>query len=367
MSVLPPPQSFVEPESAKRQREDEIEKASRICEELTRLMDDALVSLFYCFKEGKGEQNGERCGFPVSVSQESQNGKGAINPRDTAIVLTAIETAGKEIMDLTPTRDGLEDSEHEKSQKRQQFIERLRKRQTRSGEEPIQHNEFWNLFFVPCVRNILTGGNNRFLNLKNASSEPETPEDKIRNSRDPFSLARILGLLNLYTREETHGRVYVAAVAEVVGALCKTFGPNYAFGGASLTKTEPHAFVSYYCLNSLTGIRKIMENRAREHEGLALLLEELAECVHKDSPTYLRYGGWKGLKHRLPTEIERLMHGVGISAIVQAIEKYPAKGDHLNRNGLSGAITKAIKESVAKRDGWVSKFQKEIQEEIKIA
>src|SRR6266403_1688242 len=366
MSVLPSPQSLADPESAKQQRDIEIEKAGRICEELTRLMDETLVSLLYCYKE---EPSGKRCGFPASVSQESQNGKSAIiSPRDTAIVLSAILTAGQEIMDLTPTQDDHEDSKQKISKKRTEFIKRLRKRQSHSGAEPIQRHEFLNLFFVPCVRNLLRRGNNPLVNLKNSASAPESSEDRIRNCRDPFSLARILGLLNLYTREETHESLYVDAVAEVVGALCKTFGPNYAFGGASLTKTEPHAFVSYYCLNSLTGVREIMENRALEHEDLALLLEDLAECVDGASATYLRYGGWKGLKDRLPREIERLRNGVGILAIVRTIKNYLKnlkKGHDLDPRVLSNEIKKAIKESVDKKDAWLVKFQRAIGKEIK--
>src|SRR5260370_1288536 len=147
MTSLPFLQPSLEAQSAKRQRDDDVEKASRICEELTHLMDETLVSLFYCYKE---EPNIKRCGFPASVSQESKNPKSAINPRDTAIVLTAMKTAGQEIMDLTPTRHTVKFSKEKISQKRQRLIDRLQIRQSLSGDQ-IHYNDFLTLFFLPCL------------------------------------------------------------------------------------------------------------------------------------------------------------------------------------------------------------------------
>src|SRR3989442_4255541 len=124
MSVPLSVQQTLETEAFKRQREEEVEKASRICEELTSLMHETLVSLLLCFKE---EQNSKPCGFYTSRFPDHE---GETTFRDSAIVLTAIETAGKEIMDLT-TGAIQED--------RQKFLSKLAECRARRGKQLIAY------------------------------------------------------------------------------------------------------------------------------------------------------------------------------------------------------------------------------------
>ena len=75
------------------------------------------------------------------------------------------------------------------------------------------------------------------------------------------------------------------ALDTVLQELVRPYSPHYLFGGASLTGTEPHAFVAYVCLRALTGLEEVLQQRAREHKKLSHLLEEINEWLEQSGPT----------------------------------------------------------------------------------
>src|SRR5207244_186635 len=93
-----------------------------------------------------------------------------------------------------------------------------------------------------------------------------------------------------------------------------------AFGGASLTRAEPHAFVSYYCLRSLKGMEETLSKQGMEHRSFAQLLSEIATwCEGGNSSIRLAYSKLDDFRVLVSAELARLRDAVGLQNVVTAL------------------------------------------------
>ncbi len=141
--------------------------------------------------------------------------------------------------------------------------------------KPISYNLYRQLVFDESLTVIARAKNDADVeNVLGKKAESKNTLTAFQD-REAFTCSRVLGLLNKYPKENTHGPVYMEALDEVLKELVSAYPPHYLFGGASLTGTEAHAFVAYECLKSLAGLAEVLKKRAQEHETLADLLDTI--------------------------------------------------------------------------------------------
>ncbi len=193
-------------------KDPELQGTIKVQAEISRLMRRTVASLISSFDPNT-------CQFYTSEQEKAETEK---TFRDTAIVLTAIERAGKNVMDRVGGGGQFVDFKS--------FCDHLQHQIRSDGDFSIAYEPYKTFVFDKAVNKMAECDPSLILGTKPVDKRA----DEIRQPfdyRDAFTCARVLGLLNLYNREETHKRVYVEAVECVVDALTKPYGPHYAFGG----------------------------------------------------------------------------------------------------------------------------------------
>src|SRR5258708_2130909 len=209
--------------------------------------------------------------------------------RDSALVLVAIELAKEGMRRDKPLDGRVESTDGDRGETFAADLDEYRKKLDEGKPEPISYNEYREAAFEPSLKRIADRddkeGSDKILGAKApAGSLPRPFVD-----REAFTCSCILSLLNKYPREETHSHVYMEALDTVLRELVHLYSPHYVFGGASLTGTEPHAFLAYLCVRSLKGLEEIVEQRAREHEKLSRLLKDINQYLKRTRPIYEIY------------------------------------------------------------------------------
>ncbi len=287
-----------------------------------QLIDQSMVSLLRCFNQGQSRF------YPTILG-------GRLPPRveptwrDSAIVLTAIDKASARINHELP------------APAKDDFFKGLKS--DRADPRVISYDGYHKHVFASCLHQIAVGGPKSEVN-----DILGVPGEIPFKHREPFTCARILGLLNIYGSRETHQKVYVHALKCVLDAVFQQNPPHYAFGGASLSGSEPHAFVSYYCLKSLKGIASELHKRHRLHEQLAALLEETEEWLtQKDGRARLVFPEWAQYRAHVETTLESLKDTVGLEDVVMAL-RMPASGDDpLQRPAdVCKAVTQVLRKTI---------------------
>ncbi len=179
---------------------------------------------------------------------------------------------------------------------------------------------------------------------------------------DAFSCGLILELLCLNSNPETYSRGFVEALDGVLSELCKLYPPVYAFGGASITDSEPHAFVSYTCLRGLEAIIETMRRSALECERLAKLLDEVYDwygtpsaghAQRKPTPAKVIYGEFDAFRKHLYIRLAGFTTGIGQwpikSKLVASLES--AKSER------ASSVAKALKVGARSAAAWLKEFK----------
>ncbi len=328
-----------------------LDEAVRLHQEVRELMHGTVVSLLACYSPK------ERM-FYTSIHEKY--GK-KVHSRDTAIVLAALETAGKDVMDAASLTTYPPDY-HKRSdyqEKVNALIARLTQQRDSRPLNPIPYQDYQRLFFEPSLRKLSEAGPDQVLRCKPKEQDPPDPFQE----RDAFTCARLLGLLNLFnTRaDESQATLYVEAAEFVVGSLARVYPPHFMFGGASLTRTEPHAFVSYHALKSLKGIENIQRHRAKQHEELSRLLSEIDDWCEGKVPIQLLYPYDEDFERYVEEELKRLEQAVGLREVIEAMqgeirrtkgareirgtksaETLAARSDRLDAKRIAKAIRKGL-------------------------
>ena len=84
------------------------------------------------------------------------------------------------------------------------------------------------------------------------------------------------------------------------------------FGGASLSGSESHAFISYECLTTLSDLVLVLEQRAKEHKKLAELISDV-HCWCSDPESAFSRIHEQSLKDFLEDRLNQLKNPVGLS------------------------------------------------------
>lgn len=206
---------------------------------------------------------------------------------DTALVLIAIEEARDSMSRRDAPRINWPSFEKELEDNLKSF--------DRGKLKPIPYGPYRDLVFNKTL--------NYFTDRKQVS---QILGDKAgRNSiplfgeqREAFTCACILSLLNTYPRGTTHDHVYMEALDTVLEELVRPYPPYYLFGGASLTRTEPHAFVAYMCLKSLAELAEVIKKRAKEHLAFADLIFRMEQWFDDaEDPIRKSYPNWSSFEH----------------------------------------------------------------------
>lgn len=309
-------------------------------DDVRALMNSALVSLLTSF------DSTTECFYTYLVQDQAPS---AGTYRDTAIVLTAVENVAKDLMDFADKNAPGDYAE----------LNRELGRMLETGRfEQISYQRYRRSIFAKALATIAQGSASKILGRP--SSAPNLFE-----SRDAFSCARILELLNNYTREETHRAVWVESVAEVVGSLVQSRPPHFAFGGASMYPGgRADAFASYYCIASLLGIAKTLNQRAQEHRQFSRLLEDCVRWMRHARDVRLVYPDKESYFAYLKPELESLKEAVGIRGMVQAFLVY-LKGLEKPRSAAEPKV-KQVHECLRNSCrleiiNWLKQFQKRVE------
>jgi adenylate kinase family enzyme len=245
--------------------------------------------------------------------------------RDSALVLVAIEFAKEGMRRDKPLDGRVESTDVDRGKTFAADLDKYRKKLDEGKPEPISYNEYREAAFEPSLKRIADRddkvGSDTILGAKApAGSLPRPFVD-----REAFTCSCILSLLNKYPREETHSHVYMEALDTVLRELVHLYGPHYVFGGASLTGTEPHAFVAYLCVRSLKGLEEIVQQRAREHEKLSRLLNDIDQYLKCTGPIYKIYKPRgevaNSFQEFVKSQAAQMENPVGLTALIGTLKE----------------------------------------------
>lgn len=328
-----------------------VQRATEDNESVRELMDRTLVSLLLCFNANKKNESGKPAPrFYTYVRKDELPYDGTY--RDTAIVLTAIEGVAKDLMDYTHT-DG--------AKQYKDFKDQLTKNLRAGDRQQISYDSYKCCAFEPSLEAISSG------EPVDVLGDPDEPVTLLSGSgRDAFSCARILELLNWYSRERTHGAVWVDAVADVVGSLSQSHGPHFAFGGASIGNKTPDAFVSDYCIAALLSIVRTLRDRKEKHDTFSELLLEFdrwmnsKKAVQKKDDLHLVYSSWENYVPYLRLRLEPIKDAVGIAHMAEAFWKLvaPIKGRKSVEPDSEALRQELLKACKGKVKPWLREFAK---------
>jgi hypothetical protein len=223
---------------------------------LKTMMERTLRSLLRCYRPGTAKF------FGVRGNALARNA----TFRDTAAVLTAIETSGVRLMNQAATAalPGAAHTPAEHAAAAVSFVSTL------ADDRSVPYAEYRRHIFDPAAARIVSINSDAGEPLDyEKESLPGTGHDR---KLDAFSGSVILRFLTHYQKDRSHGAVYAETAKSVVDALSQLAPPQRQFGGASLTATEPNAFVSHSCIKALRSIVDSLRRRASEHARLAAIL-----------------------------------------------------------------------------------------------
>lgn len=220
-----------------------------------QMMDQTVLSLLRCFNDSSKQ-------FHPTLFGSSP---GPATWRDTAIVLIALNEA----------KSSMNQKSSDKVPDWPKLLETIRSPKTHASD--ISYQAFMQHIFHGCLKTMACGAADSILGLQ----KPDGEFIPFKH-REPFSCARILGLLNIYGSQDTHREVYMSALSEVLTSLTTAFPPTYAFGGASISRKEPHAFAAYYCLDSIHGIARQLRERRDGHNRLTAILRKTHDWIRQD-------------------------------------------------------------------------------------
>src|SRR5262249_49114354 len=140
-------------------------------------------------------------------------------------------------------------------------------------------------------------------------------------------------------------------------ALAQLHPPQRQFGGASLTGTEPNAFVSYSCLRALSSIVENLRQRAKDHESLEKLLKEISEWHEsRTSNLHLDYATATDFVTHLHKELDVIQDAAGLGQLVSE-----AKGVAIGIvTGANGEPTMPCAVDVA----WIERYLRLVVDEL---
>jgi hypothetical protein len=307
-----------------------VDEALKRYERVEHLMHETLISLLTAFDDRERS-------FYTSL-HEKRPSKPSF--RDSAAVLTAIESAAKPIMD---TRVSVGPPPP-----REKYLADALKHVRNGIPEPLSYHAYQRLFFDPCVDQISNGEPSEIL----GKSVP--PEDrKPWEYRDAFTCSRIVMLLHLFNDKTTHKRVYVEALSEVAQALARSSSPHYVFGGASIAG-DPHSFVSHYALRAIGGLVEILNQRAEQHERFSSLLQKIVEWQDDTSSVRLESEKQADFNESLRSPLQSFKASVGLEDMAQETLVHLGLQPHeLAKHVLGGITTDVLP--------WVSGFLELVQ------
>src|SRR5260370_4072323 len=230
---------------------DDLAVCSSTITEVERMTEETMISLLRCFDR-------KRSRFPPSILEDRKQPGEHATWRDTATVLSALEKASAKFKHDDLNRNSADE---------EQFFRAVLKKDADPNE--ISYEHYYKHIFDPCLSAIADGDAVEIL----GKVKPDT-DFKSFQDRDPFTCARILGLLNIYGSRRSHGDVYMQALIRVLEGVTRLYPPHYAYRAPSITADESHAVVAYHWLQSLDGIAQQLRIRHKGHEKLATTLEE---------------------------------------------------------------------------------------------
>jgi hypothetical protein len=352
--------------------ETQLARHAKLHESLGRLIHQTLLSLLRLYDVDK---KFFRSHLDLAAKQPaSETGEwGPANPGDTATLLLAIEHAeqamqrGAESSDLTDIRAAISKS--------------LKELHGKDKVAPISYDFYQKMVFKPCLNRIAAakatsraksktnpGGRLTFNQILDA-----TPQNK---SWETFNACRILALLHKYPDEKTHQDLYVKVLEVVLRAVTHPYPPHYLFGGASLSGSESHAFISYECLTTLSDLVAVLEQRAKEHKKLAELINDIHSWFSDPESAASRIHELS-LRDFLKDRLNQLKNTVGLSRIVQTLRKSGAAFRRSERNASARrrpAVQVAVQlvEAIGRKNAssrsvrlWLSKFERRVSNKIK--
>ncbi|HEY6351801.1 MAG TPA: AAA family ATPase [Candidatus Angelobacter sp.] len=236
--------------------------------------------------------------------------------RDTALVLMALERAVEGMSRDKPWGKPVKGGEKKARKDFKQDLEKKLGKFKEGKPEPISYNAYRAIVFEPTLNKIARGKPRKILGSKTRAGRTPVPFV----DREAFTCSCILSLLNMYPCEETHGHVYMDALDMVLEELVRLYPPHYVFGSASLTGTEPHAFVAYVCLRCLKELGETVQHRANEHEKVSALLGHINDWLEKSGPIFKKYKDPEWFVNFVKAEAEQLKNPVGLSAVIGSLK-----------------------------------------------
>lgn len=273
--------------------------------EVQRLTHRTLLSLLQCFDYD------QKLFYP-NVQERKINDPPAPTVRDSALVLMAIEEARDYMCrhDDTPTSN---------SACFEKELEDNVKSCDRAKLRPISYSRYRNLVFEKTLEYITGDGPDKVSTILGDKAEPGSIPRPFEQ-REAFTCACILSLLNTYPRGSTHTDVYMEALDTVLEELMKPYPPHYLFGGASLTHTEPHAFVAYLCLRSLVGLAEVVKKRALEHLALADLIDKMEQWFSQEPNPIKKSHTWRSFEYFVAEKARSFENPVGLRSVIEKLK-----------------------------------------------
>jgi hypothetical protein len=285
-----------------------IRQISESQNEVQRLTHRTLLSLLQCFDHVQTL-------FYPNVQERETNGPPRPTVRDSALVLMAIEEA----------RDSMSrrrDAPTIASDTFKKELEDNLKSFDRGKLKPISYDSYRNLVFNKTLKYITDRNSGQVSQILGMEAKRDSVPHAFQE-REAFTCACILSLLNTYPRGTTHTDVYMEALDKVLEELVRPYPPHYLFGGASLTRTEPHAFVAYMCLRSLTGLAEVVKKRAIEHLTLADLIGDINQWLshNEEHPIRKLHNDWSSFEYFVAEKARSFENPVGLRSVIEQLKK----------------------------------------------
>ncbi|HEV7673324.1 MAG TPA: ATP-binding protein [Candidatus Angelobacter sp.] len=275
--------------------------------EVQRLTHRTLLSLLQCFDH-------DQTLFYPSVQEQEINDPPTPTVRDSALALMAIEEARDSMSRRrdTPTIDLITF---------EQELQDNLKSCDGAKLKPISYYPYRNLVFNKTLKYITARDSGKVYKILGNKAERDSIPRPFQQ-REAFTCACILSLLNTYPRGSTHTDVYMEALDTVLEELVRPYPPHYLFGGASLTRTEPHAFVAYMCLRSLAGLAEVVKKRAKEHLALADLIGEMDRWLsnNEEHPIRKLHNNWSSFEYFVAESARSFENPVGLRSVIEKLK-----------------------------------------------
>lgn len=247
------------------------------------LIDETFITLQKCYDEEKHQ-------FPPAINRGIPSPP---TPRDTAIVLLAIERSAQTLMNRIHLRKGFRYADYKSNVFR-----------------PVM-DEIERLALTP----------DEVLQAKARLGERVAPFSR----REVFTCSLILELMAIESTPKTSDVIFIESISCLLDSLTRPYAPHYVLGGASIMGTEPSAFVTFHALRGLMSVVDILENSARQHESLAKLTEEI-EAWQNDplSREKTVFSDPREFQKHIAVQLEQMPKGLGLWNVTKALrEAFP--------------------------------------------